>query len=79
MLFPKASQPVVITPSPATKPSPTGMESSWRHFLQAYKNRNLQEIDTTFHRLLADSGYSLLDCTVGACCDVEQIFRPVFQ
>jgi len=54
MLFPKASQPVVITPSPATKPSPTGMESSWRHFLQAYKNRNLQEIDTTFHRLLAD-------------------------
>ncbi len=57
MLFPEDSQSLAAfqsqgTPSTAEKPSLASVESAWRNFLQAYKNRNLQEIDSTLYKLL---------------------------
>jgi len=57
MLFPEDSQFISASQSQQAsettiKPSRTIMEASWLNFLQAYRNRNLQEIETTFHELL---------------------------
>lgn len=58
-IFPKNGQPTSqIPPDPVSKSS---MRKSWQDFLQAYNNRNLQEMDNTLNELLTariNSGFA---------------------